>query len=33
MSKFIQPGDRVLVTPNMLEGVDKGKCVTTHPEV
>lgn len=31
MSQFIQPGDRVLVKPNMLEGVDKGKCVTTHP--
>ena len=33
MSKYIQPGDRVLVKPNMLEGVDKGKHVTTHPEV
>lgn len=33
MSQYIQTGDRVLVKPNMLEGVDKGKCVTTHPEV
>ncbi|SMD13247.1 hypothetical protein [Sporomusa malonica] len=31
MSKYIQPGARVLVKPNMLEGVDEGKCVTTHP--
>ncbi|CUH96003.1 hypothetical protein P22_2091 [Propionispora sp. 2/2-37] len=33
MAQFVQPGDRVLVKPNMLEGVDKGKHVTTHPEV
>lgn len=33
IEKYIQPGDRVLVKPNMLEGVDKGKHVTTHPEV
>nr|WP_092067155.1 hypothetical protein [Dendrosporobacter quercicolus]NSL46436.1 hypothetical protein [Dendrosporobacter quercicolus DSM 1736]SDL50301.1 hypothetical protein SAMN04488502_10168 [Dendrosporobacter quercicolus] len=33
MAQFIQPGDRVLVKPNMLEGVDKGKHVTTHPWV
>lgn len=31
MSQYIQPGDRVLVKPNMLEGVDKGLSVTTHP--
>ncbi|MEG6585434.1 hypothetical protein [Dendrosporobacter sp. 1207_IL3150] len=31
MSKYIQPGERVLVKPNMLEGVDKGLSVTTHP--
>lgn len=23
IAKFIQPGDRVLVKPNMLEGMDK----------
>jgi len=33
ISQFIQPGDRVLVKPNMLEAVEKGLCVTTHPEV
>jgi Uncharacterized conserved protein len=31
MSQFVQPGERVLVKPNMLEGVDKGLSVTTHP--
>ncbi|WP_312561460.1 hypothetical protein [Anaerospora sp.] len=31
MSQFIQPGDRVLVKPNMLEAVEKGLCVTTDP--
>ena len=30
MSKYIQPGDRVLVKPNMLEGGNNGKQVTTH---
>ncbi|TCL38082.1 uncharacterized protein DUF362 [Anaerospora hongkongensis] len=33
MSQFVNPGDRVLVKPNMLEAVEKGLCVTTHPEV
>lgn len=33
ISQYIQPGERVLVKPNMLEGVDKGLSVTTHPEV
>lgn len=31
MSTYIQPGERVLVKPNMLEGVDKSLSVTTHP--
>lgn len=31
LDKFISAGEKVLVKPNMLEGVDKGKCVTTHP--
>lgn len=31
MEKFITPGDKVLIKPNMLEGVDKDKSVTTHP--
>lgn len=33
MSQFIQPGDRVLVKPNMLEAADKVFGITTHPEV
>ena len=33
IEKFISPGDRVLLKPNMVEGVDKGTCVTTHPQV
>lgn len=33
IEKYINPGERVLVKPNMLEGVDKDKAVTTHPEV
>lgn len=33
ISEFVKPGDRVLVKPNMLEGVDKDLSVTTHPEV
>ncbi len=31
LDKFISPGDRVLLKPSMLEGVDKGTRVTTHP--
>ncbi|MBP2657443.1 MAG: hypothetical protein H6Q69_475 [Firmicutes bacterium] len=33
IEKYIQPGDRVLVKPNLIEGADKGKYVTTHPEI
>jgi uncharacterized protein (DUF362 family)/Pyruvate/2-oxoacid:ferredoxin oxidoreductase delta subunit len=33
LDKFISPGDKVLLKPNMVEGVDKSTCVTTHPEV
>lgn len=33
ISQYIQSGERVLVKPNMLEGVDKSLSVTTHPEV
>jgi len=29
----IKPGERVLVKPNMLEGLPPEKAVTTHPEV
>ncbi|MDF2501125.1 MAG: hypothetical protein K0Q77_1839 [Anaerosporomusa subterranea] len=31
MSKYIQPGERVLVKPNLLEGLPPEKAVTTHP--
>lgn len=33
ISQFIKPGDKVLIKPNMLEGVKKELSVTTHPEV
>lgn len=32
IDKFISPGDKVLLKPNMLEGVDKGTC-STYPSV
>lgn len=32
-NRYIQAGDRVLIKPNMLEGVPPAKAVTTHPEV
>ena len=33
MSRFVQPGERVLLKPNMLEGLPSECAVTTHPEV
>ncbi|ABB14087.1 DUF362 domain-containing protein [Carboxydothermus hydrogenoformans] len=30
---FIKPGERVLIKPNMLEGLPPERAVTTHPEV
>jgi uncharacterized protein (DUF362 family)/Pyruvate/2-oxoacid:ferredoxin oxidoreductase delta subunit len=33
MSTFVQPGQRVLIKPNMLAGKAPDKAVTTHPEV
>ncbi len=33
VEKFVAPGDKVLVKPNMLEGLPPEKAVTTHPEV
>jgi len=33
ISQYIQPGERVLVKPNMLEGLPSEKATTTHPEV
>lgn len=33
VAAFIEPGDRVLIKPNMLEALSPDKAVTTHPEV
>ncbi|MDN5292954.1 MAG: hypothetical protein PWQ31_259 [Eubacteriales bacterium] len=33
MERFVRSGEKVLVKPNMLEGVAPEKAVTTHPEV
>lgn len=33
ISEFIKPGDKVLIKPNMLEGLPPDKAVTTHPEI
>ncbi|MFA5517343.1 MAG: DUF362 domain-containing protein, partial [Desulfuromonadales bacterium] len=33
MAAFVQPGQKVLVKPNMLAGKAPEKAVTTHPEV
>lgn len=33
LNSFIQPGQRVLIKPNMLEGLPPKRAVTTHPEV
>lgn len=33
LSSWVKAGDRVLIKPNMLEGVPPEKAVTTHPEL
>ncbi len=33
LGKFVSPGDKVLLKPNMLSGAHPDKCATTHPEV
>lgn len=33
LSNWVNSGDRVLIKPNMLEGVPPEKAVTTHPEL
>ncbi len=30
---FISPGSRVLLKPNLLQGLPPERCVTTHPEI
>jgi len=33
MSRFVQPGQKVLIKPNLLAGKAPEKAVTTHPEI
>ena len=33
MSRFVQPGQRVLMKPNLLQGGDPAKAIITHPTV
>ena len=33
IERFVRPGDRVLIKPNMLAAKSPEKAVTTHPEV
>ena len=33
IGKFISPGDKVLIKPNLLKGISPDACVTTHPAV
>lgn len=33
MGKFVAPGDRVLLKPNLLSASAPERCVTTHPEL
>jgi uncharacterized protein (DUF362 family)/Pyruvate/2-oxoacid:ferredoxin oxidoreductase delta subunit len=33
ITSFITPGSRVLLKPNLLQGLPPERCVTTHPEV
>lgn len=33
MARFVRPGERVLLKPNLLSASPPERCVTTHPEV
>lgn len=33
ISRFIKPGERIVVKPNVLIGTNPQKCVTTHPSL
>jgi uncharacterized protein (DUF362 family)/Pyruvate/2-oxoacid:ferredoxin oxidoreductase delta subunit len=33
IGRFALPGERILLKPNLLQGIAAGQCVTTHPEV
>ena len=32
-ARFVRPGERILLKPNLLVGADPDSCVTTHPSV
>jgi uncharacterized protein (DUF362 family)/Pyruvate/2-oxoacid:ferredoxin oxidoreductase delta subunit len=33
ITRFVGPGEKILLKPNMLEGLPPDKAVTTHPEI
>jgi uncharacterized protein (DUF362 family)/NAD-dependent dihydropyrimidine dehydrogenase PreA subunit len=33
IGRFASPGERILLKPNLLQGIPSERCVTTHPEV
>src|SRR5208283_2199925 len=33
ISSFVKPGEKIVLKPNILVGVEAEKCVTTHPAV
>lgn len=33
ISQFVKPGEKIVLKPNVLFGMDPQKCVTTHPSV
>jgi uncharacterized protein (DUF362 family)/Pyruvate/2-oxoacid:ferredoxin oxidoreductase delta subunit len=33
IGRFASPGERILLKPNLLQGIAAERCVTTHPEV
>lgn len=33
ISRFVSPGEKVLLKPNLLQGQEPERCVTTHPAV
>ncbi|MDD4567307.1 MAG: DUF362 domain-containing protein, partial [Methanoculleus chikugoensis] len=33
IGRFVAPGERVLLKPNLLQGQEPERCVTTHPAV
>lgn len=32
ISKFVKPGEKILLKPNLLKGAPTEKAVTTHPD-